>query len=186
MKRVVTMAATVATIAGCVHASTQFDRYIAQQRWSEAAQEFTTDSSLHYDERALYQAGSLFSTPGRPTYDPARSRQLFAILLSRFPNTPHRDDARARMLLLDEVLRTQQETAQHQRELEARIAALTRESRDLRARADSLGASSDSLHGVVLRLDADRRDREVQLQVLRRELQRLKEIDLKPRPVTKP
>jgi hypothetical protein len=180
------MVAAGAAFVACARPSTQFDRYMAQQQWNDAAREFTADSSLHTNESALFQAGALFGTPGRPTYDPSRARQLFATLLARFPNSAHRDDARARMVLLDETVRVQQDAAQRQRELEARIAALTRETRDLQAKADSLTASSDSLHGVVSRMDADRRDREAQLQALRRELQRLKEIDLRPRPVTKP
>ncbi|HEY4132809.1 MAG TPA: hypothetical protein VGM50_19505 [Gemmatimonadaceae bacterium] len=171
----------VAIAVACAKPS-QFDRLIADEQWNDAAKEFSADSALYTKEDALYRAGTLFGTPGRPTYDPERARQLFATLLSRFPNTTHRDDARARMLLLDEVLRMRQQAMQREHDLETQIAALTKQTRDLRTRADSVSTASDSLRSAVVRIDADRRDKESQLQALRRELQRLKEIDLKPRP----
>jgi hypothetical protein len=186
MRLRVAMAMTAASFVACARPGAQFDRYLAQQQWDDAAREFTADSALHNNEQALYRAGSLFGTPGRPTYDPARARQLFATLLSRFPETKHHDDARARMQLLDEIVHAEQAATQHQRNLETRIAGLTREAHDTRARADSATASADSLHAVVSRMETERRDREAQLQALRRELQRLKEIDLKPRPQAKP
>jgi hypothetical protein len=174
-------ATIAAVIVACARPS-QFDRLIADEQWNDAAKEFASDSALYTKEDALFRAGTLFGTPGRPTYDPERARQLFATLLSRFPNTPHKDDAKARMLLLDEVLRMRQEAMQREHDLEGQIAALTKQTRDLRARSDSIAASSDSLRSAIVRLDADRRDKEAQLQSLRRELQRLKEIDLRPRP----
>ena len=178
-------AAVAGMVAGCARPS-RFDRYLADQQWSDAALEFAKDSALHDDENALYRAGLLFSTPGRPTYDPARARGLLAALINRFPGSSHRDEAAARMLLLDEIVRIQRDSARFERELAGQVSNLTHETQALRVRADSSSALADSLRGVIARMDADRRDRESQLQALRRELQRLKEIELKPRPATKP
>lgn len=177
-------AATV-VIAACARPS-QFERELSAQQWSDAALVFATDTSLRHDEEALYRAGILFGTPGRPTYDAAKARELLAALITEFPGSDHRDDANARMLLLDEIVRIQGDSARTERDLEARISTLTHESQALRARADSSMALNDSLRAVIARMDVERKERDAQLQTLRRELQRLKEIDLKPRPPGKP
>jgi cell division protein FtsB len=67
-----------------------------------------------------------------------------------------------------------------QRHAESRIHALS-------AQLDSLTLENDSLRAGATRLETELRDREEQIQALRLELQRLKEIDLRPRtrkPVT--
>jgi len=66
--------------------------------------------------------------------------------------------------------------------LAAEIEALTADTRLLRARLDSVSMQSDQIRRNSTRLEAELRDRDEQLRTLRRELQRLKEIDLKPRP----
>jgi len=119
-------------------------------------------------------------------YDPTRARGLFQGLLTKFPGTKHRDDAAARMMLLDDVLRTRRVAAARERDLEDRIAKLERETQTLRVRIDSSAAQSDSLRGVIARVETLRKDRETELAALRLELQRLKEIDLKPRPTRPP
>jgi hypothetical protein len=172
--------------AACVHAVTQFDRYMAAGQWVDAAREFSADSALQNNEEALYQAAVLHSTPDRPTYDASRARTLFQSLLTKFPGTKHRDDAAARMMLLDDLLRAQRVATARERELEDRIAALTRETQTLRTRVDSSNAQSDSLRGVIARLDTQRKTGEAELAALKLELQRLKEIDLKPRGTIRP
>lgn len=62
-----------------------------------------------------------------------------------------------------------------QRQLSARIAFLA-------AALDSLEMENDSLRTHVSRIEADLLDRDEQVRALRLELQRLKEIDLRPRP----
>ena len=174
-------AAVLATaVVACAHPS-QFERYIAGGQWSEAAHEFESDSSLLKNERSLYQAGLLYGTPGRSTYDPERARGLLSTLLVRFPDTKYRSDASSRAALLDETLQTHREAEAREHELSVRIAQLELETRGLRARADSMAVQGDSLRAVIGRLEAERRDREDQLRALRLELQQLKEIDLKPR-----
>jgi hypothetical protein len=179
------LAVLSALVAGCVH-PTQFDRYYTSAQWTDAARAFDADSSLITNERTLYRGALVYGTPGRPTYNPLRGRQLLQVLLLRFPSTSYRDDAESRLLFLNEVIRTRDEAARHERELEARIAELSRRERELRTRADTSVAQSDSLRSAVARLEAERREREEQLRVLRLELQQLKEIDLKSRPPVKP
>jgi hypothetical protein len=174
--------AGVAALAmlACARA-TQFDRYWASEQWPEAARVFTDDSTLRNDENSLYRAGVLFGTPGRTTYDPVRARDLLSSFLSRFPKSPRRIDATAHLLLIEDILKSQRDSASRQRDVEARIASLTRETHDLRIRVDSMVVQNDSVRAVVTKLEADRRDKEEQLRVLRLELQALKEADLKPR-----
>jgi hypothetical protein len=171
-------------VTGC--ATTQFDRYLSQQRWTEAAGALAADSNLLNNEQELYRAGVLFGTPARPTYDPVRAHALFATLIVRFPNSEHRDDATARMNLIDAVTEARADAAAKQRDVESKIAVLTAESHALSLRLDSALVQRDSLRGAITKLEADRRDRDDQIRALRLELQRLKEIDLKPRPPIKP
>lgn len=175
-------AAVVATTSGCIHGTTRFERYLVDRQWTDAAREFTRDSSLRNSERALYQAGLLFGMPGRATYDPVKSREAFAELLAHFPASAHAEDASAHLALIDTSLRAQHDAARRERDLQARVATLVRESQQLAARIDSVVPVNDSLRAAIGRLETERRDREEQLRTLRLELQKLKEIDLKPRP----
>lgn len=181
MNRRTWIAALAALICVACSHPTQFEKYIAQQQWTDAAREFSADSSLRHDPHQLYLAGVLYGTPKIVTYDPLKSRNLFSDLISQFPNTNYRADATGRMLLIDEVLRAQRAAADRQQELEAQVAQLTKESRSLRARIDSGVVQSDSLRNALTRVEGDRREKDEQLKALRLELQRLKEIDLKPR-----
>lgn len=81
----------------------------------------------------------------------------------------------------DERVAAQQQI-EAQRRLEARIEALVVETARLRAALDTVSAQNDSLLKSTARLEADVREREEQMRAIRLELQRLKEIDLKPRP----
>jgi hypothetical protein len=173
--------------AACAHAS-QFDRYLAGEQWTEAAREFATDPSLRTNEHELYRAGLLYGTPGRVTYNPDTARVLFSALLNRFPSTSHHEDAAARLAFLDQLVIAKHTAEARVQRLELQIDSLGREVRLARARADSAGAQSDSLRGAIARLETERRERDKQLELLRNELQQLKEIDLRsPRvPVVRP
>ena len=173
---------TLGVISTTACATTQFDRYLANQQWADAARVFAADSSLQSDEHALYEAGVLYGSPGRPTFDAERSRFLLRRLVSRFPQSKYLADATDRLALLDEIARSKRESEVHERELTAQIDALTLETRQLHARLDSLSAQTDQFRRSAARAESELRDREEQLRVLRNELQRLKEIDLKPRP----
>ncbi len=179
----------VALIAGalaagaCFRSITQFDRYFIDRKWTDAAREFEADTSLRHKEEPLYRAGLIYGTPALPTYDAAKARDVLMSLVTQFPNSPHGPDATARLLLIEDVARARRNADQLQHELEGRIAQLGREVNDLKARLDALTPQTDSLKGVIARLELERRDREEQIRTLRSELTRLKEIDLKPRPI---
>jgi predicted RNase H-like nuclease (RuvC/YqgF family) len=153
-----------------------------ERRWSDAARAFSADSSLLNDDRALYAAGVLYGSPERPTYDPAIASDVLRRLISRFPQSKYRNDAASRLSLLDQVINARRDAENRQRELAAEIESLTADTRLLRARLDSVSLQSDQTRRNSTRLEAELRDRDEQLRTLRRELQRLKEIDLKPRP----
>jgi len=176
----------LATLLGCggvaCVTTTQFDRYLDERRWADAARVFSADSSLLNNDRALYAAGVLYGSPERPTYDPAIASDLLRRLISRFPESKYRGDASSRLALLDQVITARRDSEKRQRELAAEIEALTADTRLLRARLDSVSMQSDQIRRNSTRLEAELRDRDEQLRTLRRELQRLKEIDLKPRP----
>ena len=174
-------------VATTACATTQFDRYLSKQQWADAARVFAADSSLQNDEHALYEAGVLYGSPGRPTFDAERSRVLLRRLISRFPQSKYLSDATDRLALLDEIARARRESDGHQRELTLQIETLTNETRLLHARLDSLTGQTDQLRRSSARTEAELHDREEQLRALRNELQRLKDIDLKRPPrVIKP
>jgi hypothetical protein len=162
-------------------ATSQFDMYLSRQQWADAARVFVADSSLQNDEHALFEAGVLYGSPSRPTFDPERSRALLRRLISRFPESKYLGPAADRLALLDEVARAKRDAEAHERELTAKIDALTTEARQLHVRLDSLSGQSDQLRRSAARAEAELHDREEQIRALRNELQRLKEIDLKPR-----
>jgi len=162
--------------------TTQFERYLQESRWADAARVFSADSSLLNDDHALYSAGVLYGSPERPTFDPAIGTDLLRRLVTRFPQSKYRNDAVSRLALLDQIIRARRDADERQRQLSAEIETLTADTRLLRARLDSAGMQSDQAKRNTTRLEAELRDRDEQLRTLRRELQRLKEIDLKPRP----
>ena len=164
--------------ASCVRPA--FQRYLDEERWAEAARAFAADSSLLNDEHALYEAGLLYSSPDRGTYDPERARALLRRLVASFPDTRYRVDASDRAALLDSVLQSRANAAREQ-DLEVRIASLTAQMQRLRVSRDSIAAKGDTLQRAVDRMTADLRERDDQLRALRLELARLKAIDLKPR-----
>ena len=171
--------ALLGTAAAC--ATVPFERYVSQQRWTDAAAAFDADTTLLENERALFDAAMLFSSPTRGAYDPNRARVLLQRILTRFPESKHRIEAADRLALMDTVLAERGRASERAREVEARIAALAADTLRLRARLDSAGAGRATSERNAARLEADLRDRDEQLRQLRLELARLKEIDLKPR-----
>lgn len=172
--------------AACVHGGGAFDRYLAASQWMDASRAFMADSTLLDDERALCRAGILYGTPGRETYRPERADSLFRRLIGRFPGTKHLSEAVERIAVLDALIQERDSAARVTRGLEQRVATLTSSVSALRQQLDSIGPQADSLRRNLARLEAELRDRDEQLRAARLELQRLKEIDLKTRPPTKP
>lgn len=170
----------VLAIASCVQPPA-FQRYLDEGRWTDAAHAFAADSSLMGDDRALYEAGLLYSSPIRGAYDPEHAQALLRRLLSQFPDTPYRVDASDRLALVDSVLDGGLRAAR-ERDLESRIATLTGQMQRSRVGRDSAAARSDTLQRALDRVNADLRDRDEQIKALKLELQRLKAIDLKRPP----
>ena len=177
---------TLGSVVACIHRLTPFDEYFEREQWTEAERAFAQDSSLRRNDRTLYRAALVFGTPGRPTYKPDSARALLTTLLARFPGTSHRDDAIASLALLDHLANLQRANEARVKELDARIEALNRETRELHARIDSSAGQSDSLRAAIKVLETERKEREDQVKALRLELQQLKEIDLKPRQPARP
>lgn len=173
------VAMSIGLLAAAACAPAPFDRYLAEQKWTEAAQTFSADSALMNDERALFRAGELYGSPDRPTYDPARAQMLLRRLLSRFPDTRYRADASTRLALLDQIVRQRDSASARERQVSARMAQLETQIAQLRAQLDSNAAQSDLLRRSNAKLESDLRDRDEQLRALRLELKQLKDIDLR-------
>lgn len=163
-----------------------FARYIAEGKWADADSTFNADTSLMNDDWALLQAAKLYSSPDRGAFDLDRARLLLQRLLARNPQSKYRDDAEDRLALIEHVLHERDSASTVRRALEEQVAQLTSDARRLRTSLDSVIAKTDTLQRSVSKMEADLRDREEQLRALRLELARLKEIDLNPRPTTRP
>lgn len=186
MRTVGYAAGVIGLVVAAACAKPAFQRYLDEQRWTEAKTAFESDSSLLNDEDALLEAAKLYGSPTRGVYDPGRARMLLQRLLARNPQTKYRADAEDRLSLIETTLRQRDSLAAERRAVDERIAQLTTETRRLRASLDSVLARADSLQRNVSRLETDLRDREDQLRSLRVELARLKQIDLNPRPAGRP
>ena len=128
----------------------------------------------------------LYSFPDRPTYDPARARELFERLLRNYPNTSRRQAATDQLSLLYELQKASNDAVAKQQGLRAEIAQLTADTLKLRRSIDSISVrlqaeqdQSALLRKVATRMESDLQDRESQLKVLHDELNHLKAIDLR-------
>jgi hypothetical protein len=178
-------ACVLATLAlgGCARSA--FEQQLRAGRLPEAAVAFERDSTLQRNPKALRAAARLHLNPGDPFWDPPRALELLmrARELERGPNG---DDA-----VLERVLRAYADSgeAQGTRERVLRDSlATTRRALEVATRAaarlQEQAAANDEeralMQRLVTRLEADLRDRETQLALLRLELDRLKAIDLTP------
>jgi len=177
-------AAVVFAVVGC--ASTQFDRALDAQRWSDAAAALNADTSVLDNESTLFRAAMLYSFPNRATYDPMRARELFERLLRQYPAAPTRQSAVDQLSLLYTLQRTADSAAAVKQQLQSAIARLTADTVQMRRSVDSvavrLRAEQDQtalLRKITTRLENDLQDREAQIRALHDELNHLKAIDLK-------
>ncbi len=170
---------------GCAHSA--FDQQLRAGRWQEAQAAFHRDSTLQRNPVALRSLAALHSDPDSATWDPAlalellrraraydggrggppdvaRLERLLSVLL-----TEREAQVRSVRALQDSVAQQRAELAWLQREHDERV-------------ADGAARESERalLQRLVARLEADLRDRESQLVMLRLELDRLKAIDLTP------
>lgn len=109
-RHLLTIALASQLVAGC--ATHRFHAHVANERWTEAAGAFAADSSLLGDADALLAAALLFGTPGRPTYDPARARELLRRLVAHHPRSAPAREAAALIPLLEQVLALREELRQ--------------------------------------------------------------------------
>lgn len=170
-------------------AASPFDRHYDAHRWPEATRAFEADSSLHDHPDAVYRAALLYATPGSETFQPARARQLFERLLTLGPGLARQEAAIGMIRLLDEVESVRAANDRRERQLRAELEAAEREAADLRQRIVSLESrfrqqeeQNERLRQVAAQLAADLRDRERRMEALGEELDRLKQIDLRPTP----
>lgn len=175
------------TLAAC--ASSQFDRYFEAQRWSDAALEFTADSTLR-DERSLFRAAQVFGSPDSNAFDPDRARALLEDFVRLYPGSDQVPSALSFIALLDEMQRIRTETILRERELQNEIQTSTYEIERLEGRIRWFESrfvaqeeQNQTLRRIADRLESDLRIREYELRTLQDELDRLKDIDLgSPRP----
>jgi len=179
-------ATTIVAIACATAGTSRFDSAIDARNWSDAATALAADTSLLHNESTLFQAAMLYSFPDRPTYDPARARELFERLLRNFPNTSRRQAATDQLSLLYELQKASNDAVAKQQGLRAEIAQLTADTLKLRRSIDSISVrlqaeqdQSALLRKVATRMESDLQDRENQLKVLHDELNHLKAIDLR-------
>ena len=178
--------ATIVAIACATARTSQFDSAIDARNWSDAATALAADTSLLHNESTLFQAAMLYSFPDRPTYDPARARELFERLLRDYPNTSRRQAATDQLSLLYELQKASSDAVAKQQGLRAQIDQLTSDTLKLRRSIDSISVrlqaeqdQSALLRKVATRMESDLQDRESQLKVLHDELNHLKAIDLR-------
>lgn len=177
-------------LAGACATVSPFDRALDSHSFEDAAALFESDSSLHTHAHALYRAALLYGTPGLPTYDPVRARDLLERMLALDPESASWESS-SMLSLLRELDRVEKVADARRTELATRADQLASEADGLRRRIVWLEEriqtqveQHELLRRVVNRLEADLRDREARLQALQSELDRLKAIDLQtpPRP----
>lgn len=178
------LALLVLAMSAC--ATSPLDRLIDQGRFTEAVRTFENDSSLHASERALYLAAVLHARPRSATYDPGRARELLSRLVLLHPESSYGSEALRLLPLLAEIEAQQEQAARRQRQassrmkaVEAEIASLRRHNDWLTDRFESKEGETAILQDIIARLEQQIRDRDLEVQGLREELDRLKQIDLR-------
>ena len=168
------VAALLTVLGGCAHTHI-FDRYVQEGLYEDALHTFESDSTLWVRPDAVLVIGQIFADPSMPTYDPDRGRGTLQRLIDAFPQTPEAAQART-LLSLTAVLENVQ------RELAARSAEIARLGAQQTQQADTLAATQQAAALERETLQRQIRRLEMELEEARRELERLKAIDLRRRP----
>jgi hypothetical protein len=71
----------------------EFNQLFERGDWSGVTRAFESEPSLQSSEHALFRAAVAYAVPSNPRHDPARARQLFGLLMNRYPDSVYRDDA---------------------------------------------------------------------------------------------
>lgn len=175
------------SVSSACATTTQFEKNLKARRWSDAALDFETDTSLHTNERALYRAALLHSFPNKETYNPTLARTLFQRLLRLYPSSSRHQASLDHIAMLDEMQKIRQDSSRREWEIQREMTRRISDTQLLLNRLDSLTQrlqtseqQTDQLRKQVARLEADIKERDDQLRTLRAELLKLKEIDLNP------
>jgi len=179
MRLLVTAGVALSALTGCAH--TAFDRHLKAGDWRAAADAFAMDSTLQRDASALRRAAYLHAHPDSTTWDPTRAASLLA-LAGRGDPRPY--DLRLQRVLLQFAIADEARAAEEE-ELREQMRRAQQDAEALRAELDSVAVRAATqeeeralLHRLVMRLEADLRARESEINTLREELARLKAIDL--------
>ena len=70
----------------------EFNALFERGDWAGVAREFEAQPSLQSSEHALFRAAVAYALPSNPRHDPTRARQLFGLLMNRYPDTVYRGD----------------------------------------------------------------------------------------------
>lgn len=170
--------------AACAHAPA-FDRSLRAGRWQDAAAQFRADSALQRSASAARLAARIHADPDSATWDPDQALELFARARRLAPKVPvPESDTRLESVLeyvvRERAARATQVIALHDslRAAGADAERLRNELSELRMTNTTHDSERAMLQQLASRLEADLRDREAQMSLLRTELERLKEIDL--------
>lgn len=176
-----------ALVALCLTAAcapTSFHGHLRAGQWQEAARAFDESPELQLDAWALRRAAYLHADPDSATWNPGRAAHLLE--LARQRRAASAADARLEAILRSYVVELDAR-ARRIVQLEVAVDSLTALSVALeteRARLLEAAASQaeerDALQRDLVRLEQERRLRELDLAALRFELDRLKAIDLAP------
>lgn len=128
-----TVALAVALASGCASSGAPhpFDRLYGEGDWVGAAAVFESDSSLRRDPATLYRAGLVYARAGSEVYDPATARGLMEEVLARHPDSDYAIPAAVVRSLVGELEHASELVAS----LRTRVADLEEESLPPGARA---------------------------------------------------
>lgn len=163
--------------AGC--GAADFDRHWEAGRFARAVEAFRADSSdLAASESAIFRAGvARLLTAGGPRGE-REARALFVRLLQRFPGTEHGPRARAFLGDIERREEVRRELQRARREAAALRGRLVR----YRERLEEAEGREDSLSSRLSTMAGRLREQEESCARLRKELERLKSIDLESEP----
>lgn len=189
--RALVLCTVAGAITGCAHSA--FERQVRTGAAPDILLAFAADSGLQRDVQALRTVARLHLDPEGSAWDPERALQL----LEQARGYDRRRTSTGDDLLLESLLRVHLEqlatAGTRERRLSDSVTQLVAEVRRaqelLTERTTDLSAQRDErdlLQRLVARLEADLRERESQLVILRLELDRLKAIDLLPSRPSRP
>lgn len=99
--------------------ASELDQLFERGDWSAVTRAFEAEPSLQYSEHALFRAAVAYALPSNPRRDPTRARQLFGLLMSRYPDGVYRDDAAWFTDLLNQEIDLRRQIGELEEQLES-------------------------------------------------------------------